>query len=455
MGFYNVLAENMLHRSMDLISGSSISKDYKELKKTQWLNHSELVQMQNKRFVKLVNHTYENVPFYRKKWDTAGVKIDTIKSIDDITTLPIVCKKDMIGNFESLKSKDFLSFKSRLTNTGGSNTGEPFSYYLQRESWSMIVAAVVRGREWAGYRLGDKLIGVGASSIIPDKQSSFGKRMWKRLERQYGVSTLGLNPEGIDNYINFIGQKKIKYLRGYPSGIFVMAKHISDNNIEPPELKAIFTTSEVLNDLYRKTIESTFRVKVFDEYGVRDGGALAMECDAHMGLHLTEEKTITEIVDDTGTPLIGKIGDVVHTDLYNYAFPFIRYNVEDRGIISLDQCGCGRELPRFTTIEGRKTDIIKFSNGKSWIGSGAIVIFNDFDLRKYQLVETSKDNIRVLIIPGKTFNATEKKRLASVLEYNAGPGVTIEVDEVESIQETKSGKMKVIISKDSSTRRNN
>lgn len=449
MGVYNFLAEKMLYQSMDLMSGSTVSRNIKELNKTQWMSNSELIHMQNKKFLKLINYAYQNVPFYRKKWKEAGVKIEEIKSINDITKLPIIYKKDVKSNTESIKSKKFSSFKTRESKTGGT-TGTPMSFYLQRESWSMIVAGVVRGRTWSGYRLGDKYISIGGSSIIPDEHKSSGKKIWKNLERHYGISALGLSPLGIENYIKFIQQNNIRYLRGYPSAIYIISKYISENDLHIPNIKAIFTTAEVLNDSYRTHIESTFQTKIFDEYGVRDGGCLAMECDAHQGLHITCEKGITESMDNNGNNTT-KIGELVHTDLYNYAFPFIRYNVEDLGTISFEKCGCGRELPRIISLEGRTTDIISFSNGIVWSGPALIHIFKDFDLCKYQLIEKSKDNIRVLVIPGKTFDTAERNKLTSILAHNAGPDVLIEIEDVESIKETKSGKMKVIISKENST----
>ena len=44
---------------------------------------------------KLVRHVYETVPFYKKKFDDAGVAPDDIKTLADISKLPFTTKDEL------------------------------------------------------------------------------------------------------------------------------------------------------------------------------------------------------------------------------------------------------------------------------------------------------------------------------------------------------------------------
>ena len=55
----------------------------------------EMKALQSQKLVKMVRNAYENVPFYKQKLDEAGVSLDDIKSIEDITKLPYTTKNDL------------------------------------------------------------------------------------------------------------------------------------------------------------------------------------------------------------------------------------------------------------------------------------------------------------------------------------------------------------------------
>ena len=58
-----------------------------------------LKALQSARLIKMVKNAYENVPFYKKKFDEIGLKPEDIHSIDDITKLPFTVKTDLRDNY--------------------------------------------------------------------------------------------------------------------------------------------------------------------------------------------------------------------------------------------------------------------------------------------------------------------------------------------------------------------
>ena len=63
------------------------------------MSREEMKALQSEKLVKQVKNVYENVAFYRKKMDDAGVKPEDIKSIDDIGKLPFTTKEDLRDNY--------------------------------------------------------------------------------------------------------------------------------------------------------------------------------------------------------------------------------------------------------------------------------------------------------------------------------------------------------------------
>ena len=61
--------------------------------------HEELEAIQLERLQWTAKHCYDNVEFFKQKFDEAGVKPEDIKSLDDITKLPFTTKKDLRDNY--------------------------------------------------------------------------------------------------------------------------------------------------------------------------------------------------------------------------------------------------------------------------------------------------------------------------------------------------------------------
>jgi len=75
------------------------------------------------------------------------------------------------------------------------------------------------------------------------------------------------------------------------------------------------------------------------------------------------------------------------------------------------------------------------------------LIFKDFDIKQYQVVQTSDYSMVVKIVKGKTYSDKDTREIYRVLKKSVGVGVEVKLDFADSIQPTKSGKWKIVISK--------
>lgn len=426
--------------------GMSIRRQLRELEETQWWSPHQLQELQNERLRLLINHAYEKVPFYRRIFQKRNLTPRNIQSVNDLPKLPILSKKEIRNNFDSMLSSDFSQRKQKLNRTGGS-TGEPLKFYIDWEAWSMSWACIYLGWRFAGYKFGDKMASLGGSSLFPDETITVQTRIRRFLERNLALSATHMSDDIMKEYFKFIEKHQPKFLRGYPSALYVFANYLKENRLTPLKPKAVFTTAEVLYPNYRELIEEVFQCRVFDGYGCGDGGGSALECTEHKGHHIPIQRVVMEFVNDAGqTIAAGQAGNIVLTDLFNYSMPFIRYQVGDAGIPSDQTCSCGRGLPLLKELSGRTTDIIKLRNGMTLSGPAFTLIFKEFPIQQYQIVQIDLDNIIIRIVKGKTYTEKDSKRLLNTIERHVGRKGSVQLEFVENITATKAGKRLFFIS---------
>lgn len=429
-------------------------KYYHALTKTQWWPIEKLKELQNEKLRRLINHVYNNVPYYQDLFKSLGLLPEDSKTAEDLVNLPILTKQDIIMNSENLKARDFNKYKPIVNSTGGS-TGEPLKYYISKDMASINWAGMFRGWGWAGYRLGDKRITFGGSSLVPSQKTNLFSRIRQTLERNTPLSAVSLNDDKLAAYRRKIHNTKAPYIYGYPSSIYLLADYCLRKNIQEISFKAVFTTAEVLLPKYRQVIESAFDCTVFDQYGSYDGGVQALECEEHSGFHISAEKVIVEIVDDYGNPVeSGKPGRIIVTDLHNYAMPFIRYEVGDIGALSSEPCPCGRGLPMLKSLQGRTSDIIKLSNGVTIAGPAVTLIFKDCNVKQYQLVQTDHNKLLVNVVKSEQYSEADENHFTRLLKHHVGDGVMISVNYYDDIPKNKAGKHRFILNEYGNESRN-
>ena len=117
----------------------------------------------------------------------------------------------------------------------------------------------------------------------------------------------------------------------------------------------LFHCAQGLTPRDRSVLQRTFGPDVYETYGARETLLIAAECEAHAGMHVSEENVIVEVMHGGRPADPGVAGDVLVTDLHNYGMPFIRYVNGDVAATAHDGvCPCGRTLRKLARVEGRR-----------------------------------------------------------------------------------------------------
>lgn len=444
---YSSVLKHVLYPVGEKLLGTRMLKYLKEVEETQWWSPKELRELQNRKLQSLIKHAYENVPYYHRIFNERGLTDKDVQTIEDLPKLPLLTKDDIRRNINDLKAKDINKWKPFSNSTSGS-TGEPLKYYITFDTISMNWGCTFRGWGWGGYKLGDKRASLGGSSLIPDKHPSYKDRIRWLVERTLPLSAVKMTNDKARAYISELKDFKPGFLYGYPSAIYLLAGFLTKEDRAYIRPKAVFTTAEMLLPHLRDGIEKGFSCKVFDCYGCYDGGPQAYECPTHKGYHISDEKCIMEFVDQDGNAVIpGSQGEIISTDLHNYAMPFIRYAVGDMGIPVAEQCSCGRGLSLMKSIEGRTTDIITLANGTVLSGPAFTLLFKDCHIKQYQVVQEDKDRLIIKVIKAEDYTDWDTNYILSTIKTHAGEGIKIDLEFVREIETTKAGKYKFFISK--------
>ena len=307
---YSLVFKLLLLPIVEWKYGMSIRKQLRELEETQWWPIAELQELQNERLRRLIKHAYENVPYYQTIFRQQGLTLGDIQYASDLPKLPILTKQKLRESFGKMLSSDFAQRKQKLNRTGGS-TGEPLRFYIDWESWSMSWACIYLGWRFAGYRFGDRMATLGGASLFPDKDMSFKSRLRLFLERNLLLSATHMSDDIMGHYYNLLEKHQPRFLRGYPSAIYILADYMKQNRLAPIDLDAVFTTAEVILPNHRELIEEVLNCPVFDGYGCGDGGGSAIECPAHEGHRIPVQRVVMEFVNDEGQPVdYGQLGKI-------------------------------------------------------------------------------------------------------------------------------------------------
>ncbi len=415
------------------------------LDKSQWWEPSKLKQFQESRLQALIRHAYDNVPYYHKIFDNLGLKPGDIQTKDDLRKLPLLTKQLIRNNLNQLTPKNY-NMRALIPYSTGGSTGEPLNFFIDRKRQAWSTAAAHRGWAWAGYQLGDKVAYLWASPHELAGLSSLKTRIGNLLERRITLDAFNMTETTLAKYAEELRRFKPKAINAYTSAIWLLAQYLEKMGVRDIKPEAVFTSCEMLFDYQRETISRAFDCEVFDYYSGRDTTLQANECPAHSGYHLSIENAIVEFLREGREAEPGEIGQIVLTDLSNFATPFIRYQIGDLGVPSSDRCACGRTLPLMKKVMGRVTDIITTKYGKLIYGEFFTHLFyGTTGIKQFQFIQKTKEQAALKIVKGEEFSQPELDRIIQEMIHHCD-GMRIDTEFVESIPLTASGKYRFVIS---------
>lgn len=424
---------------MDFILGTRIFYYFRLIRRMNSWKQNEIEAWQNKKFRELIHHFYHNSTYFKEIFDNNKLTIDDFQSLEDIQKLPVLDKKTILQNYDRLIPENLNTIKYKSASTGGS-TGNPLKFLIDYKSWSYTTAVKIVYWQKTGYLYGDRYAALGSSSLFPTYKKPIKHSLYFLLKSALPLNGMNLSDQVVKKYIEIIKLKKIKYLYGYASALYLIACYVNKYNIDI-SIKACFPTSEILTNHYKKEMIRAFNCVVMDGYGARDGGINAFEVKDdcyHVGYN-----SYAEIL----SPSDINSGELLVTDLLNKAFPFIRYKIGDEVVMTQKNSKDGYNGQVFNKILGRISSVLHLDNGRILTGPGFTILFKDLNVIAYRTTLVHGRKVLVEIQPGKNFTKEEENIILGTYKKHAGDDCEIVLKYLEKFELTESGKRLFFLNK--------
>ncbi len=424
-------------------------KTLQKLKYSQYYPEDKLKEIQIRKLKQLVQYSYENVPYYHRLFKQNGVHPNDIKSLEDLKKIPVLTKKKIQNNMDKMISIK-KSRNNLLKNYTGGSTGKPLTFYQCYNYLNYAQAGKILA--WyiiPGFDYGTRTALLWSAHRDIRSNQSLLYQIKKYLDGTVTMNANKINDIKLEIFIKYIDKFKPFILRGYPSILCYLAKYIDKHQIDIPDISCVITTAEVLHEDQREKLAKVFKCHILNSYGCREVSQIAMECPKHNGLHVMMENQIVELLDTNEDVVPTEIGSVVVTNLNNYGMPFIRYEVEDMARrSSIDKCGCNRGLSLIDNIIGREKGFIITPNGNNiYFGYFEMKFYGFPGVEEYQVIQEELDKIVILVVGDIDRSKDKMEELRKEMMTELGEHIQIEVEYVDQIKRSDTGKYQRVISK--------
>lgn len=425
-----------------LREGKLFERMLTELEKSQWYSEQELKELQDEKLNIMVRHAYENTPYYNGIFKKLHLRPSDIKSQKDLWKIPAISKRDVLINPEDFLATNVNKHFLRVIFTSGT-TGAPLKLYRDIRSINFDNAILRRQYRWSGLTDRAKKAVLRSTLAVNAKINKPPFWRYDYFQNSLMLSAYHLSKDNVDFYARELSRYGPDVLETVPSIGYLFAKLLDSKSLDL-NFKYIFTTSEVLSNDKRDFINSKFKGRIFDYYGLAERVCTIGMCEKG-AYHVNPEYGITEF------PHLGDSSgsfEIIGTNLNNFAMPLLRYRTGDIARLSLEKCSCGRSFARVKEIEGRTTD--KFfitSDGRLLSLLTGLLSINMIGLMETQFIQEKVGAILVKTVVDHRYSESDETKLKTSIKNYIGDDTSICIEKVPFIPREKNGKFRQFISR--------
>ncbi|WP_410650828.1 phenylacetate--CoA ligase PaaK [Amycolatopsis sp. cmx-4-54] len=412
------------------------------------LTIDELQALQLKRLRWTLRHAYDNVPFYRRKFDEAGVHPDDCKALEDLAKFPFTTKQDLRDNYPFGMFAVPEAQVSRIHASSGT-TGKPTVVGYTAEdidTWATVMARSIRA---AGGRPGDKVhVAYGYGLFTGGLGAHYGAE-------KLGCTVIPASGGMTARQVQIITDFKPEIIMVTPSYMLTLLDEFERQGVDPQtsSLKVGIFGAEPWTEQMRAEIEERVGIDAVDIYGLSEvmGPGVAQECvETKDGLHIWEDHFFPEVIDPFTEKPTDAEGELLFTSLTKQALPIIRYRTRD-----LTRLLPGTARPAYRRMEkvtGRSDDMIILRGVNVFPTQiEEVVLVTPALAPHFQLIRSTKgrmDHLTVRVEARPDASAEQRAEAAArlIAGVKDGVGVSVGVEVVDpDTLERSLGKMRRVL----------
>lgn len=315
-----------------------------------------------RRFEQLLQHVqyaWRATGFYRAAFAAAQFTPAQLRTWRDLPRLPMVTKEAVLAD---------------------QATRPPFGTQLAVPQSSLRRIYCSAGSLYLGLTAGDlrRLVRAGTDQLriaglrrgdIVDVSSTFHLVMGGTLVdaacRAAGATVIPGGPGGSEQRLRILQDVGATVLQAFTPYAEALGLEMAQKGIDPRRdlrVRLLLVGGEVSTAGARLRLAELWGgAGVREFYGTAETGAVATECPAGGGMHISDDYLFEVIDPDTGEPCDpAGGGEIVLTEMMRRAQPFIRFRTGDiTAGVDFRPCPCGRPTPRLQRIMGRRSSILR------------------------------------------------------------------------------------------------
>ena len=400
-------------------------------------------------------------PWHRRR--LAGVDPDRLE-LEGLAALPVMTKDDLMANFddivtapelrldvlethlEGLTEDAYLFDRYHVIASGGSS-GRRGVFVYDWDEWTLFYVGIARYELWQQQIEQDKYPGpLVMAAVAAGRASHASKAMFQTFSSPDQVIRPLPVTLPIAEIVDGLNQIQPDVLMSYPSALLGLASEAAAGRLRISP-RRIRVGAEPLLPEIREAAEETWGVPVLNSYGASEAGGMAISCDHGPGLHLVEDLTIVEAVDDAGRP-VGpgeRSAKLYVTNLYNTTLPLIRYELTDEVTLTGEPCPCGSAHRVISDPQGRLDDTFRYGD----LDVHPLVFRSPLGLRRhiveYQVHQTSQGADIALCCTGPVDLGILRAELVGKLATVGLADAEVTLTPVDRLDRQDTGKLKRFI----------
>ena len=381
-----------------------------QMERTQWLSAEALREKQERQLDALLNHVRRHCPFYRERLPNDLARWHEF---------PLLTRADLQTQADGIRANTYPRAHGKTFDiaTGGS-TAEPVTVRRTALTQLFWQATTLRDHLWHRRDLSATMAIIRQFPALVDETRP-GR--WGGVLRSGPAWHLPISTD-VEAQLRWLQTIDPDILLTYPANLDALLTYMQHEGVTLPHLQEVRTISGTVTAALRERCRQVLGVPLTDLYSAQEVGVIALQCPDSGLLHVQSEHVLVEVLDEQGQPCReGEIGQVVVTDLHNFAMPLIRYALRDWAEVG-PSCSCGRGLPTLRRVMGRTRNMAVSPQGKAFwpVLETQRMLEAIPHLRQYQFEQTAIDAITVLLVCTPAPTVEQLLRLQTVLEQALG-----------------------------------
>ena len=436
-------SRNLIYRPIYALRGEKVFEYSREVKAFHALPLEKMQQLQWTKLISLLKFAATDNPYYKSLFDQHGLRISEISNPDNLRAIPFLTKPAIKKQWQSMISTGKWRYSSRKTS---GSTGTPMQFVKDRIASAYMDALMYEVYSWHGIKMGDRQARVWGLPL--DRKNRLFIQLKDIALNRKRLEAFNISREKCLSFYKMLKRFRAKFIYGVVNTICEFGRVLRAEGLDPADLgfEIILATGENLTQRHREYLHDLFEVPVVDEYGTTENGIVAFQCRQGK-LHLMNHNLYLEFIDPrTKKPaLAGEIAEVVITELYSYAFPFIRYRPGDLVRPSADSCTCGLESPIIEEVIGRTSELMILPDGRR-LSSAIVSYAMPRGVSKFRTHQRSPADIDISLLVNEHFRESDIPVIEKKLRTQLGNAVSLNIHAVDDLPADASGKFREFIS---------